>query len=108
MEDKIFDLPLKVDKNSREFDIKLLEEIKKLSNIPMEKFDSVMRKIMKKKSSCKLWFEYAPSKQWDGNSYRDCNYRCCPSSHRTRSYFCLLLDKKETGITVIDGFLTAV
>lgn len=53
-EDKIFDLPLNVDKNLREYDIELLKEIKKLSNVPLEKFDSVMRKIMRKKSSCKL------------------------------------------------------
>lgn len=46
MEDILFDLPLNIDKNSREFDLELLEEIRMLSNIPANKFDSIMRKIM--------------------------------------------------------------
>lgn len=108
MEDRLFDLPLKVNKNSTEFDLALLEEIKGIVNIPVDKFDSAIRKIMRKKSSCKLWFTNNPSREWDGKSYRDCNYRCCPSSHNARNFFCLVLDRKETGITVIDGFLTAV
>ena len=31
MEDRIFEMKLSIDKNSREFDLRLLEEIKKLS-----------------------------------------------------------------------------
>lgn len=45
MEDKIFEMKLSIDKNSREFDLTLLEKIKKLSNIPVNKFDSVMKKL---------------------------------------------------------------
>ena len=108
MEDRLFEIPLNVDKNSHEFDLALLEEIKTLRNIPVEKFNSVIRRIMSKKSSCKLWFTNNPSREWDGKSYRDCNYRCCPSSHKARNYFCLMLDRTDNDITVKDGFLTAV
>lgn len=112
MEDRLFEMPLKVkvNKNSKEFDLALLEEIKALSNIPTAKFDTIIRKIMKKKSSCKLWFTNTPSTEWDYDrkSYRECNYRCCPSSHKAGSYFCLILDRKESGITVLDGFLSSI
>lgn len=108
MEDRLFKMPVNTDRNSHEFDLVLLEEIKHLKNIPVKEFDKTMRKIMHKKSSCNLWFTNNPSKEWDGQQYRNCNYRCCPSSHKARSYFCLMLDKAEDGITVIDGFLTAV
>lgn len=108
MEDRLFEIPQNVDKNSREFDLALLEEIKNLTNIPAGKFDSVIRKIMRKKSSCKLWFTNNHSREWDGKSYRDCDYRCCPSSRKARYYFCLMLDRTNNGVTVKDGFLTAV
>ena len=108
MEDMLFESPLAVNKNSIEFDLTLLEEIKKLSNVPTKKFDTIMRKIMKKKSSCKLWFTNKPSKEWDGKTYRDCNYRCCPVSRKAGYYFCLFLERNKTGITVIDGFLSAL
>lgn len=108
MEDRIFEMKLSIDKNSREFDLTLLEEIKKLSNIPVNKFDLVMKKIMKRKSSCKLWWDNKEVKEWDGKQDRICNYRCCPESHKARYFFCLVLDRKESGITVTDGFLKAV
>ncbi len=109
MEDNLFDLAFNnVDKNSREFDLELLKEIKSLSNIPVNKFDSIMRKIMRKKTTCKLWFTNIPSNEWDGKSYRYCNYRCCPSSHKARHFFCLVLNRDRDFITVTDGFLTAV
>lgn len=108
MEDRIFEMKLSIDKNSREFDLRLLEEIKKLSNIPVNKFDSVMKKIMKRKSSCKLWWDNKEVKEWDGKQDRICNFRCCPESHKARYFFCLVLDRKESGITVVDGFLRAV
>lgn len=108
MEDRIFEMSLQVDKNSREFDLALLEEIKKLSDIPANKFDSLMKKIMRRKSSCKLWCDDKEVYEWDGIEERKVNYRCCPSSHKARSLFCLILDRKETGITVLDGFLRAV
>lgn len=108
MEDIIFESIPTADKNSREYDIALLEEIKKLSNIPVKKFDTIIRQIMRKKSSYKLWFTNNPSREWDGKTYRDCNYRCCPSSHKARYYFCLVLERNKTGINVIDGFLSAI
>lgn len=65
MEDRLFEIPYNSDKNSHEFDLALLEEIKSLRNIPVEKFDSTIRKIMRKKSSCKLWFT---NKVWFTNN----------------------------------------
>lgn len=108
MDDRIFENPIIVNRNSHEFDLALLERIKQLKNIPAVKFDTIIRKIMREKSSCKLWFTNNPSKEWDGKRYRDCNYRCCPSSHKAGNYFCLILERTEKGITVKDGFLTAV
>ena len=108
MEDRLFEMPLNIDRNSREFDLALLEEIKRFHDIPATKFDALMRKTMRRKSSCKLWITNNPSTEWDGKQYRDCNYKCCPSSYKARSYFCLLLDRSDNGITVKDGFLSAV
>lgn len=107
MEDRLFEMPSNIAKNSREFDLALLDEMKSLRNIPVRKFDSMIRKIMRKKSSCKLWFTNNPSREWNGREYRDCNYRCCPSSHNAKHYFCLMLHRTENEITVTDGFLTA-
>ena len=110
MEDKIFEMDIKtnVNKNSREFDLVLLEELKTLVNIPTEKFDTVVKKIMKKKSSCKLWWDNKTVNEWNGKEYQEVNYRCCPSSHKANYFFCLILDRNENGITVLDGFLRAV
>ena len=108
IEDRIFEMEIKADKNSKEFDLSLLEELKSLVNIPVNKFDTMVRQIMKKKSSCKLWFDNKPVKEWNGKEYQEVNYRCCPSSHKARYFFCLMLDRREDGITVTDGFLRAV
>ena len=80
MEDRIFEMDIKtnVNKNSREFDLVLLEELKTLVNIPTEKFDTVVKKIMKKKSSCKLWWDNKTVNEWNGKEYQEVNYRCCP------------------------------
>lgn len=108
MEDRIFEMEIKVDKNSNKFDMSLLEELKTLSDVPVKEFDKTIRKIMRKKSTCKLWWDNKLTNEWDGKMYRETNYRCCPSSRKARSIFCLVLDRKESGITVIDGFLSAV
>lgn len=108
MKDRLFEMELPIDKNSREFDLLLLEEIKKLSHIPVNKFDALMKKIMRRKSSCQLWWSNKEVSEWDGKQNRICNYRCCPSSHKARHFFCLVLDRRENGITVTDGFLKAV
>jgi hypothetical protein len=110
MEDRIFEMELPVDKNSKEFDLKLLQQIKELKNIPVDKFDLLMKKLMKRKSSCQLWWDNKEVSEWDyeSKSYKKCNYRCCPSSHKARNYFCLILDREGSEITVVDGFLTSI
>jgi len=108
MEDKLFEVGVKVDKNSKEFDLELLKELKLLTNIPVNKFDKMVRRIMRKKSSCKLWSDSETVNVWNGKEYQKANYRCCPSSHKARYFFCLMLDMKEDKITVIDGCLSAV
>lgn len=45
MEDKIFEMKLSIDKNSREFDLTLLEKIKKLSNIPVNNIEELSRMV---------------------------------------------------------------
>lgn len=65
-EDAIFDMEIPIDKNSKEFDLSLLEELKQLKGIPINKFDSLVRKIMRKKSSCKLWIDNKTvTERWD-------------------------------------------
>lgn len=95
-------------KNSKEFDLALLGELKALKNVPVEEFDDCVKKIMRKKSSCSLWHDNKPVHEWDGEEYRYVNYRCCPSSTNAYHYFCLVLDRQETGICVVDVFLSAV
>ena len=109
MEDCIFEMPDAVDRNSYEFDLALLDELKHLHTIPVRKFETTIRKIMRNKSTCKLWYTNNPSKEWDymTKTYRECNYRCIPVSRKARHYFCLVLDRSEEGITVKDGFLTS-
>ena len=108
MDNKIFEMELPKKKNSKEFDLALLEQIKTLKNIPVDEFDDLMIKIMKRKSNCILWWSNKPVREWDGGRYRKSNYRCCPSSPNANYYFCLQLDRQETGITVIDGFLREI
>lgn len=107
-EDTIFYMEIPIDKNSKEFDLSLLEELKQLKGIPVNKFDSLVRKIMRKKSSCKLWIDNKTvTERWDGKEDRRTNYRCCPTSRKAYSCFCLMLDRRTEGITVTDGFLSA-
>lgn len=108
MEYKIFEIETKADKNSKDFDLVLLEELKSLSNIPLNEFDTTVKKIMRKKSSCKLWWDNKTVNEWNGKEYQEVNYRCCPSSHKANYFFCLILDRNKNGITVLDGFLRAV
>lgn len=107
MEDVIFEMELPVDKNSREFDLKLLNSIIGKS-FETKKFETEMKKIFRKKSSCKLWWNNKPVDLWDGKEYHRVNYRCCPSSHKARYVFGLILNKNEDYIVVENGFLQAV
>lgn len=107
MEDTIFEMELPVDKNSREFDLELLNSIIG-KTFKTKKFETEMRKIFRKKSSCKLWWDNKPVDLWDGKEYHYVNYRCCPPSHKARHIFGLVLDRNEDIIVVKDGFLEAV
>ena len=107
MEDRIFEMELPVDKNSREFDLELLNSIIGKS-FETKKFETEMKKIFRKKSSCKLWFDNKPVDLWDGKEYHRVNYRCCPSSHKARYVFGLILNENKDYIVVENGFLQAV
>lgn len=107
MEDRIFEMELPVDKNSREFDLELLNSIIGKS-FETKKFESEMKKIFRKKSSCKLWWNNKPVDLWDGKEYHRVNYRCCPSSHKARYVFGLILNENKDYIVVENGFLQAV
>lgn len=107
MEDRLFEIKPIINKNSNDFDKELLKSMIGLV-IPVNKFETEMQKIMRRKSSCKLWWDNKPTKIWDGKEYHDVNYRCCPSSHRARSFFCLVLDMEDGFVTVKNGFLEAI
>lgn len=110
MTENLFDIAPKINRNSVEFDKQLLENLKQLKDIPTNKFMASVRKIMRQKSSCKLWFTNNQSKEWDADErvYKDCNFRCVPTTRKAKSYFCLWLDRTEKTITVTDGFLTSI
>ena len=107
MEDRIFEMKLPVNKNSKEFDLELLKNIIG-KTFKTEKFEAEMRKIFRKKSSCKLWWDNKPVDLWDGKEYHKVNYRCCPSSHKARYIFGLVIERNEDYTVVKDGFLEAV
>lgn len=107
MEDRMFEMELPIDKNSRNFDLELLKSIIG-KTFETEKFEIEMKKIFRKKSSCKLWWDNKSVDLWDGKEYHKVNYRCCPSSHKARYIFGLVLERNENHIIVKNGFLEAV
>ena len=88
-------------------DTELLQELIGMK-VDIKKFESELKKKFRKVSSCKLWFTNIPSKEWTGKEYKDCNFRCCPSSHKARNYFCLNLENEDNNIIIKNGFLTSV
>lgn len=107
MEDRIFKIKPYIDKNSKEFDLQILNDIVG-KTFKAKNFDTEMRKIFKRKSSRKLWIDNKPVDLWDGKEYHKVNYRCCPSTHNARYIFGLILEKNKEDIIVKDGFLEAV
>jgi hypothetical protein len=109
----LFDTTPKIDKYSFEFDLTILEQLKQIKTTP-ELFGDAVKKIMKQKSRAELWVSDAPHNIWvvneerSGGRYQAVNYRCCPTSKKAKFYFCLLLDKSDSEISVIDGWLTSV
>jgi hypothetical protein len=89
-----------------EFDLRILGELKGLQMVPVADFDAKVAAILKKKSPKKLWWSNLQVEMRDGESLRECNYRCVPESDNAHNYFCLILDRKSTGISVTDGWLS--
>lgn len=108
MEERIFEIKPHTDKNSREFDLFILGKLKELKNIPSNRFNTVVRQVMKKKYSGRLWISEGNTEMWDGIKYQETNYICCPRSQKALSYFCLMLKQEESNITVVNGFLSPV
>ncbi len=97
-------------KSDTAFDLQLLAELKALSGTPVDTFDTEVARIMKKKSSRKLWNgNFAPSyeKDLDGNM-RKYNFKCCPESVSAKNLFCLLIERKDGKVFVTDGFLNRI
>lgn len=92
-------------RSSKAFDLALLEELKSLTDIPIEEFDYCVAKIMKKKSRKRLCWSNMPVRERDEGKLRECNYRCIPESANAYYLFCLDLDRGKETITVRDGFL---
>lgn len=68
---------------------------------PIENFEEELGKIMKKKSSAKLFISNMPDtiKGLDG-SYHSVNFKCIPQSRSCKYMFCLML-KHEDGMVLI-------
>ena len=98
-----------IDKNSIKYDEALMNELIGLS-IPINKFETVLRKWFKYKSSAKLWLDNKPAKIWDGKEYHEVNYRCCPSTKKTERYFCFVLNttKHDGYVTIENGYFEAI
>ena len=79
-------------------------------SIPINRFETELRKWFKYKSSAKLWWDNKPTKIWDGKEYHEVNYRCCPSSRKAERYFCFVLDTtKHNGyVTIEKGYFEAI
>lgn len=107
MKDRIFEMEFPVDKSSKEFDLKLLNSMIG-KTFKTKEFETEIKKIFRKKSSRKLWWDNKPVDLWDGKEYHKVNYRCCPSSHKARYIFGLVLERNEDCIVIKDGFLEAV
>lgn len=107
MGDTEFKVNLKVDKSSKEFDKMILQNLIGKS-FATENFEEELEKVFKKKSNSKLWWDNKLVDLWDGKEYHKVNYRCCPSSHKTRYIFGLVLDRSEKAITIKNGFLEAI
>lgn len=108
-EDNLMDMPVKVNKNSYQFDKWLLSTlIGKV--IPIQDFEKEMKKIFRKKSSCKLWWDNKLINDfWSDMQYHTVNYRCCPSSHKARYIFGLYLEYgNDENITIKEGWLQSV
>ena len=98
-----------IDKNSRKYDEALMKELIGLS-VPINKFETELRKWFKYKSSAKLWWDNKPTKIWDGKEYHEVNYRCCPSSKKAVRYFCFVLNttKHDGYVTIEKGYFEAI
>lgn len=104
-----FDASKFENKNSHEFDLKILNQLKTVKCKPKD-FEKQIRNIMKQKSSLKLWWDNKDTKIWsyDNKEYYDVNYRCCPQSKKARNLFCLVLNRNENEICVENGYLESV
>lgn len=101
------------------------EILNQLKNIHCKegKLLAEVRKIMKQKTSAKLWYEWNDYKKPNMNYYISknnpnyaeeefeqvkYNFSCCPILNSARHYFRLDIHVSEGYITVIDGWLEEV
>lgn len=94
-------------RNSYGFDEMLLNRLKAIS-CDSKIFLKEVKKIMREKSSSKLWYSFTDKKVWVNGKYENTNFSCCPSSHAAKNYFCLVIEEAGGITTVKDGYLVSV
>lgn len=74
--------------------------------LPVEDFETEIRKIMKKRSSAKLWWSNMPDTVKDENGiFHEVNYRCIPESSSCLNMFCFVLEHMNGMVLIKEGYL---
>lgn len=77
--------------------------------IPIENFEDEITKIMKKRSSAKLWWSNIPDTIRDEKGdFHKVNYRCIPESSQCKNMFCLVLSHTNGMVHIKEGYLEEV
>ena len=73
---------------------------------PVESFEEELGKILKKRSSAKLFISNMPDtiKGLDG-SYHSVNFKCIPLSRSCKCMFCLMLKHEDGMVLIQKGYL---
>lgn len=76
---------------------------------PIENFEIELRKVMKKRSSAKLFISNMPDtiKGLDG-SYHSVNFKCIPQSRSCKCMFCLMLKHEDGMVLIQEGYLESL
>ena len=73
---------------------------------PVENFETEIGKIMKKRSSAKLWYSNMPDTVKDENGiFHEVNYRCIPESSSCQNMFCFVLEHMDGMVLLNEGYL---
>lgn len=75
----------------------------------VEDFETELGKIMKKKSSAKLWWSNMPDTVKDKNGIsHEVNYRCVLESSSCQNMFCFVLEHMDRMVLIKEGYLQKI